>query len=540
MNNKEEETTTPEDETTDTTNQSSDSSASPEHRYTPAVDNPSILPKLSATAESDHETLDEEETTDEMEEHNPKGGRNFLAAATDENELHDMIVKIRDSPHLQPKRNLKSERVMLRGTYLFHPQEPMIMAWQFFVGIGVIYSIIVVPFRLGFDADASGGCVHSWYELTVVITLVVVNATVFGYIISSVMTLIQNLDPSDREYRLLMTEMKDYLRVSSVSDRMCGNVKKHYEHHIACTSLFPEQKLFDKMAPSLRFDVARLVAVETLFGIPLVTVMEDAFKGFVSYALFLMKPICIRRGETVCRCGSPGIETFFLVEGECDLLNSQSGVGRVIGENAVFEQYTLMAQPNEIYRTVSTATALSDKCILYSLTIKNFKSLEDVSPAVSTYFLSQLASVLIADGIYSLLPHQKDNVQEALRRGQNFLAVAENTRGRVKLRDLGIVAMANLNKRRSSEWSPDLLPKQLHMLSEKDQTSGATVASANVNAIANRQSEFSARSTRERTVDPTPGRSAEEGSETGVNSAPQSISDVSLGRRGSAKIHMVL
>jgi CRP-like cAMP-binding protein len=127
------------------------------------------------------------------------------------------------------------------------------------------------------------------------------------------------------------------------------------------------------MAPSLRFDVARLVAVETLFAIPLITVMEDAFKGFVSYALFLMKPVCIQRGETVCRCGSPGIETFFLVEGECDLLNSQTGLGRIIGENSVFEQYALMAQAEELYRTVSTATAISGKCILYSLTIHDFK-----------------------------------------------------------------------------------------------------------------------------------------------------------------------
>ncbi|GMF41997.1 unnamed protein product [Phytophthora fragariaefolia] len=93
------------------------------------------------------------------------GGRASLAGAADESELHDMIVKIRDSPHEQPKRNFQSERVMLRGTYLFHPQEPAIVLWQFFVGIGIIYSIIVVPFRLGYDVDATGG----WYVLEMII-----------------------------------------------------------------------------------------------------------------------------------------------------------------------------------------------------------------------------------------------------------------------------------------------------------------------------------------------------------------------------------
>lgn len=64
---------------------------------------------------------------------------------------------------------------------------------------------------------------------------------------------------------------------------------------------------------------------------------------------------------------------FFLVEGECDLINSQTKVGRIIAENAVFEQYALMTQPDEIYRTVSTVTALSSKCILYSLAIQDFR-----------------------------------------------------------------------------------------------------------------------------------------------------------------------
>lgn len=67
--------------------------------------------------------------------------------------------------------------------------------------------------------------VYSAYELALVIALIVVNATFFGYIVSSVMDLIQNYDPSDREYKLLMTEMKDYMRESSASARLSSIVK---------------------------------------------------------------------------------------------------------------------------------------------------------------------------------------------------------------------------------------------------------------------------------------------------------------------------
>lgn len=219
------------------------------------------------------------------------------------------------------------------------------------------------------------------------------------------------------------------------------------------------------------------MAGETLFAIPLITVMEDAFKGFVSYALFQFKPMCIVRSEKVCRCGGPGTEMFFLVEGECDLVNSHTNAGRVVGANAVFEQYSLMAKPEEIYRTVSTVTALTTKCILYSFSIQDFRDLEAVSPAVSTYFLSQLAAVLVEDDLFELSAAQKVNVELALQRGRAFRSVAEHHQ-RTQLNTLGKVALAKLYPRRGSEWSPDLLPRQLKRIREKDATVPASASAS--------------------------------------------------------------
>lgn len=63
------------------------------------------------------------------------------------------------------------------------------------------------------------------YELSLVIFLTVLNAIVFGYILACVITLIKNLNPSEREYRLLMTEMKDYIRNVCINATVCKNIK---------------------------------------------------------------------------------------------------------------------------------------------------------------------------------------------------------------------------------------------------------------------------------------------------------------------------
>lgn len=96
--------------------------------------------------------------------------------------------------------------------------------------------------------------------------------------------------------------------------------------------------------------------------------------------------------------------------------------------------------------------------------------MEDVSPAVSTYFLSQLAAVLVEDDLFILTPAQMANVENALRSGHTFRSVAEHHH-RTQLNSLGKVALAKLYARRGSEWSPDLLPRQLKLIKEKEAAS---------------------------------------------------------------------
>ncbi|ETV96450.1 hypothetical protein H310_10203 [Aphanomyces invadans] len=257
---------------------------------------------------------------------------------------------------------------------------------------------------------------YSVAELTFAIICLLLNSTVYAYVVSGIIDVIYNYNPSDREYRARMNDMKDYVRDTAMSVRLSNMVKCHYDFLLSTTCLFPEEQIFNQLRPSLRFDVARLVASNTIMTINIIATMEKKYKGFVSYALFLLRPQFILRSERVCRSGSPGTEMFFLVEGECEQMDQDNHNVRVLGEGTLFEAYALLAPPEEHYRMQSTVTALTPTCQLYSLSVQEFESIADLSPAISVNLGYELAKSILQDDFLTLNDEQEAVVLGAIER----------------------------------------------------------------------------------------------------------------------------
>lgn len=80
-------------------------------------------------------------------------------------DLQTMIDKLRSTTATpMAQQTIVAELLLLKGTYILHPQQPFIVSWQFVIGIAIMYSIVIVPLRLGFSYDAVGG----WFVLELV------------------------------------------------------------------------------------------------------------------------------------------------------------------------------------------------------------------------------------------------------------------------------------------------------------------------------------------------------------------------------------
>lgn len=98
-------------------------------------------------------------------------------SGTTHGDLHKMVAKIRSTTQPPSQQNsILADLELLKGTYIFHPQQPFIVSWQFLVGIAIMYSIVVVPLRLGFSYDAVGGwlalelAIDSFFLLDIIIS----------------------------------------------------------------------------------------------------------------------------------------------------------------------------------------------------------------------------------------------------------------------------------------------------------------------------------------------------------------------------------
>ncbi|OQR87188.1 Voltage-gated Ion Channel (VIC) Superfamily [Achlya hypogyna] len=251
-------------------------------------------------------------------------------------------------------------------------------------------------------------------EIVFTIMCLLVNSTVFAYVVSGIIEVIYNYDPSAREYSSRLNAMKDYVRDSSMSVRLSNNVKRHYDYLLSTVCLFPEEKIFNQLRPSLRFDVARLVSTNTILTIGIIANMEKRYKGFVSYVMFLLQPQYVLRSERVCHTGSPGTEMYFILEGECEQLDKDNRNARVVGESAVVEAYALLAHPEEHYRTETTLTVLTRSCQLYAFAVHDFKTIASISPAISSNLSYELARTIIQDDFVRLSDVQERTVAAAI------------------------------------------------------------------------------------------------------------------------------
>lgn len=151
------------------------------------------------------------------------------------------------------------------------------------------------------------------HERFYAIFIMIMGATIFGYVVGSIASLISMLDIADALYKAKMTELGEYLSEQGIPKALRRECKSCYAYSLSLKSVFDERSLLAALSPSLRHEILitiHQVAVDTL------PIFHDQTSTFIADLLSAMHPQLALPNTFVVRNDDLGSLIYFIVSGE--------------------------------------------------------------------------------------------------------------------------------------------------------------------------------------------------------------------------------
>jgi len=226
------------------------------------------------------------------------------------------------------------------------------------------------------------------------ICIMIMGATVFGYVVGSIASLIAMLDLSEALFKTRMSELESYMVEQNVPKTLARECHTSYSYFLNCKSVFDEEGLLATLSPSIRHEILMHVHRE---AIPQIKFFQNQNITFIADILQIMKPQLATKNSFIVEYGSLGSQMYFLVSGEAmrysnvwpDDGHFDKSMALRLQAGFCFGYECVLNSCNYDY----TIKALS-ACQLYVVTKKDLGNLVDASPAFAIQFQTQVTKAI--------------------------------------------------------------------------------------------------------------------------------------------------
>jgi len=156
-------------------------------------------------------------------------------------------------------------------------------------------------------------------EVAFALSMMLVSALVFGYMLAQIGVLVTTLDRQQALVELKTDSVKEYIEFRKLPRSLALRVKKYYSFFFTKRSAFDEVELLAGLSPSLRAEVTRYVLRETLGQLPIFAQQLDP--EFQNEVFPLIKPCSYAEGEVLFRKGEVARDLLFLLAGKVTVLS---------------------------------------------------------------------------------------------------------------------------------------------------------------------------------------------------------------------------
>jgi len=157
------------------------------------------------------------------------------------------------------------------------------------------------------------------YSLLALLT----GALVFGYMLSSISSLVAAIDRQAALNEEKMDEVKEYMRWRKLPRDLVIRLRRYYAYYYSRKTAFDEDAILGSLTPALRLEVVRHSLRDTIGKIPLFASTLDPL--FLLEVFPLLKPISAARGEVILQRGDVPLDLLFLIRGKVEVISGVDG-----------------------------------------------------------------------------------------------------------------------------------------------------------------------------------------------------------------------
>ncbi|KAF0718990.1 Aste57867_1353 [Aphanomyces stellatus] len=213
------------------------------------------------------------------------------------------------------------------------------------------------------------------YEKLYAILAMIVGASVFGFVIGNISTLLESMDKRAAMYQTKMMLVKDYIRTRNLPKDLRVKLRRYFEHYLARASLFDESSILGELSLSLRNEIVHETCKD-IFQIPAFSLINPQF---VMDMAICIKPLFLLADSIIAKEHTVGREMYFLNSGVVAMYNSSLNGKKVLlevmSENAYFGEASLLyfALRENTFQCVTN-------CDMYTLLKEDFDVLVEEYP----------------------------------------------------------------------------------------------------------------------------------------------------------------
>ncbi|CAM9123629.1 unnamed protein product [Chrysoparadoxa australica] len=232
----------------------------------------------------------------------------------------------------------------------------------------------------------------SAFEIAIVLMTEVIGTTVFAWVIGTMVNLVLNLDPVERNRKQLVGYLDEYLRNVPMTYTDKKAVKRHYEHSLQIRSVFKQQALLDGLPPHLTGHAQVFLSRSYLQQLPFICSMERHMPGFLQVVMPHLTPAMYKSDDVLVSKTMGAREMTFITSG---IVATSVALGRnriergEMREGSHFNEAMILLPSHVPLKAVAHVTAKTAVQAMHFRS-SSMSAIKDCHPHVSDFIIKQL------------------------------------------------------------------------------------------------------------------------------------------------------